>query len=68
MIQPRRGEKVNVLPYGSAQVEKILDQGRLLVTVDRMVKHDDGSITNQVIVELHPVWIARATMSAKEKE
>jgi len=59
---PRKGDTINTLPYGPAIVDKLLDQGRCLVTIDRMVKHDNGSITNQVIVELHPVWIARSTV------
>lgn len=56
MITPRKGETISVLPYGSAVVERMVDQGRCLVTVDRMVKTKTG-VTNRVIVELHPVWI-----------
>lgn len=57
MIIPRKGDQLSVLPYGPAIVERMVDQGRCLVTLDRMVKRKDGGITNQVIVELHPVWI-----------
>lgn len=55
---PRRGEQITVLPFGVATVEKILPDGRLQVTVDRVIKHADGRLTNQAIVSLHPVWIA----------
>lgn len=57
MISPRKGDTISILPYGAAQVERMVDQGRCLVTVDRMIKKPDGTLSNQVIVELHPVWI-----------
>lgn len=57
MISPRCGDEISVLPYGKATVVKMVDQGRCLVTIDRIVKKKDGTLSNQVIVELHPVWI-----------
>jgi len=59
MLQVKRGETIHVMPYGAAIVDKLLDNGRVLATIDRVIKRLDGSLTNQVIVELHPVWIAR---------
>ncbi len=58
---PRRGEQISILPYGLGTVDKVLPNGKLQVTVDRMIKLSNGTITNQVIVAQHPIWIAEAT-------
>ena len=59
---PRKGDEISVLPYGKAVVERMLAEGQCLVTLDRMIKGDNGSVTNQVVVELHPVWIVRGVV------
>lgn len=56
-MMPRKGDRISVLPYGPGIVERMLSEGRCLVTVDRMLKTKSGGVSNQVIVELHPVWI-----------
>ena len=58
MISPRRGEEINVLPYGRATVEKLLGEGKVQCAIDRIVKRPDGTFTSQIVAELHPVWIA----------
>ena len=59
---PRKGDEISVLPYGKAIVERVLEDGRCLVTLDRMIKRENGTITNQAVVELHPVWVVRGTV------
>jgi hypothetical protein len=60
MTLPRRGDQITVLPFGIAQVEKVLPEGKLQVTINRVLKLKSGRLTNQVVVALHPVWIAEA--------
>ena len=57
MIMPRGGEQINVVPYGPALVDKILGDGKVRVSIDRIFKRPDGMLTNMVVVELHPVWV-----------
>ena len=58
MIMPRRGDMIDTVPYGRGEVTKILSEGRIVVTIDRMVKTSEGGFTNQIVAELHPVWLA----------
>lgn len=60
MNLPRRGDMISVLPYGKATVDAVLPEGKLRVTVDRVIKRSDGTLSNQVIVALHPVWLPEA--------
>ena len=56
MIIPRRGDEIVIIPYGTATVDKMIGEGRCVVTLHQIIKRPDGVNTNQVIVELHPVW------------
>jgi len=58
---PRKGEQITVLPFGLGIIDKVLPDGKLQVTVDRMLKLPNGTITNQVVVAQHSIWIAEAT-------
>lgn len=58
MMIPRKGDTIDVLPYGRGIVEKNIGDGRVVVTLERMIRKQGGGFTNQVVAELHPVWCA----------
>jgi hypothetical protein len=57
MNLPRRGETILVQPYGHAKVERILPNGRVQVTTERIITKKNGYTTNQLIVSLKPLWV-----------
>lgn len=61
MNMPRRGDEISIMPYGKGIVDKLLPNGRVLVTIDHVLKLPDGRLTNQVVVAQHPVWVPEAT-------
>jgi hypothetical protein len=56
-ILPRKGELIQVVGVSRAIVDKVLPNGQLLVTTDRVFRKADDTLTNQIVVEQALLYI-----------
>ena len=58
MMMPRVGDEIVVQPYGKGVVRRLIGEARIEVATARIIRKQDGKMSNVVVCELHPTWFA----------